>query len=334
VADIYLRSVDGDDGDDGSTKALAKATLQAAITAAGSGGRVLAASDHSESIASATSLISPGTPASPQEILSINWTTDAIEAGASFVTTGSSHLYLYGTFLCQGWTFRAGTTSSRRLWLGGAGTGGSEGDQIFKDCTLGAYDGVVTGNPDAVRPFRVRWHDCTLSASNAGTGIYLTQLFEWFGGGVSGAQSLLFEPYMYDANALARIVGVDLSSVSTYLLEDSTRRCDVTFHRCRLQSGVSLINGTPSQGLVLRLTECDYGTNFIRQAKQDYNGTVTEDTVRVRDNSDSSYSHKLVSSAYTKFYSPLRSFPVARYPSRLPATTPLKGRPLRCASRF
>ena len=35
MADIYLSSVDGSDSDDGSTWALAKATLAAALTAAG-----------------------------------------------------------------------------------------------------------------------------------------------------------------------------------------------------------------------------------------------------------------------------------------------------------
>jgi len=106
---------------------------------------------------------------------------------------------------------------------------------------------------------------------------------------------------------------IDLSNVGTLVYAPPLKFGDIKFDHCRLKNGVAVTAGTfANAACQIRLVECDSGTNFIHQHKEDYNGTVTEDTVRIRDNSNSTYSHKLVSSAYTQFYSPLRSFPVAR----------------------
>ncbi len=132
-----------------------------------------------------------------------------------------------------------------------------------------------------------------------------------------GADTLF--AYSYDVNAndaIIRMVNTDLSNMTGTLSNPNYAKVSrriLELYRCRLGSGLTL-SGTylsPGAGYV-KLIECDHGANYVRQAKHDYNGTLTEDTVRVRDNSDSTYSHKLVSSANTKFYSPLRSFPVAR----------------------
>ena len=313
MATIYLRSADGSDSNDGSTKALAKASLQAAMTAAGSGGRVLAASDHSESIAAPTVLTSPGTQASPQEILSINWSTDALEAGASFVTTDSSHLYLEGSFLCNGWTFFAGSRLGRYLWLGGSYTSSPACWQTYEDCTLGGYGGVVVGLPDAGSNCPIEWRNCVWNVTRSASILRVGQRFTWVGGSISGTPGTVMEVYPHDSNPFVRLENVDLSGAEDYFIEPNGRIFDILLNRCLTHTSLVLCVSTPEVGSQIRLVECDHGTNFIRQAYQDYNGMVTEDTVRIRDDSNSTYSHKLVSSAYTQFYSPLRSFPVARY---------------------
>ncbi len=69
MAVIYLRSTDGSDADNGSTWALAKATLAAALTAAGAGGTVYVSQVHAETQAGAMTLTSPGTEASPVRVI-------------------------------------------------------------------------------------------------------------------------------------------------------------------------------------------------------------------------------------------------------------------------
>jgi hypothetical protein len=138
----------------------------------------------------------------------------------------------------------------------------------------------------------------------------------------SGTAPNTFFSYSTDTNAndaVIRFVNTDLSFLTSGKVLSNpgysrvTRRI-VELHRCRLASGVVLSSAylSPGAGHV-RMVECDHGTNYVRQYTYGYLGTVTEDTVRIRDDSDSTYSHKLVSSANAKFYAPLRSFPVARY---------------------
>jgi hypothetical protein len=184
--------------------------------------------------------------------------------------------------------------------------------------------GYTYGSDDT----RVIFRNVEVALTNPKTGltglsgvVVLCCEFTWIGGSITGTPSPIAFPIRSNQTGYLthfKIVNVDLSIYGTgkSLLGavSYVRTMDVLFHRCRLGSGVSVFDSAPTvAGKKATLVECDHGTNFIRHAHQSFEGTVTEDTVRVRDNSDSSYSHKLVSSAYTKFYSPLRSFPVARY---------------------
>jgi len=346
VADIYLRSVDGDDGDDGSTKALAKATLQAAITAAGSGGRddgstkalakatlqaaitaagsggrVFMADDHSENVANGTEYVLSG----GLEILSIDWTTDEISAGGTIhQSDGSSTLYIQGTGYIYGVQFTSnGQNSTFRI----AEDHSKTHDLTFESCFFEVYIySVMIGYTYSTDDTRVIFRNVEVSLTNATSATYsgVTPMcceFTWIGGSITGSPSPIAFPIRSNLSGYLthfKIVNVDLSiyGTGTSLLGAVSyiRTMDILFHRCRLGSGVSVFDSAPTiAGKKATLVECDHGTNFIRHAHQSFEGVVTEDTVRVRDNSDSAYSHKLVSSAYTKFYSPLRSFPVARY---------------------
>lgn len=103
MATIYLRSTDGNDADNGSTWALAKATLAAAITAAGAGGTVYMSQAHAES--GSTITLDGGTAASPTVVLCVNdgaapptalATTGSIATTTSGAITINGFLYIYG----------------------------------------------------------------------------------------------------------------------------------------------------------------------------------------------------------------------------------------------
>jgi hypothetical protein len=63
MATIYLRSTDGDDADNGTTWALAKATLASAVTAAGTGGLIYVSKSHAETYSSTATTDFGGTSA-------------------------------------------------------------------------------------------------------------------------------------------------------------------------------------------------------------------------------------------------------------------------------
>jgi len=75
VATIYCRSSDGSDADNGSTWALAKATLAAAITAAGNGGIVYVAKGHTETNGTFT-FSGPTSVANTCRIIAVDDTSD------------------------------------------------------------------------------------------------------------------------------------------------------------------------------------------------------------------------------------------------------------------
>ena len=116
MAIIYLRSTNGTaDADDGSTWALAKTTLAAALTAAGNGGTVYVSQAHAETQATVMTLTSPGTAANLVKIICVSDATappTTLATTATVTTTGASPISFSGFGYCYGVTFNAGTGST------------------------------------------------------------------------------------------------------------------------------------------------------------------------------------------------------------------------------
>jgi len=310
MATIYLSSVDGDDGDSGADWANAKATMQAAMTAAGAGGRVYFDSNHSESFADAhTTLTSPGTPASPQELLSVNRSTGALEAGASITQTTTHNLLMSGSFYMYGVTF----TNALQVLAVCVDTAGAK--QAYHDCEFscgGSYFGIGRYAWNQV----VLFNNVTVELTAAATYMKPDSMFHWIGGGITGAtvpNYLITHSNLYRQPEVL-LENLDLSTLSTVLASyQESGRLNVTARRCRLHASLARSTGTVYPGNRIELIACDSGTDYLRHEREVYEGVVSEDTVRIRDDSDSPYSFKMVSSANTQFHAPLRSFPVARY---------------------
>src|SRR3990167_9027284 len=86
MATLYVRSTDGSDADTGATWALAKASLAGAFAAASAGDTIYVSQVHAETQASAMTLTSPGTAASPVRVLCVN---DAAEPPTALATTAT-----------------------------------------------------------------------------------------------------------------------------------------------------------------------------------------------------------------------------------------------------
>jgi hypothetical protein len=256
-----------------------------------------------------------------QELLSIDWDTDNISPGGTIAFAGSKHLNLQGLVFIQGVSF-LGNTSYNTIKIATNRTH-YPNSLVFRDCTFRMYHySIQIGTGYICRSMKTRFENCTVNFINPAqsnlSGIHIAGgVFEWDGGSVTGASPL----YMFCCTSSSavhymvapHISNVDFSIIDKNLLQPTANKpMEWSFHRCRLNAGVSIFSEAPSvAGNSLRLSECDSGTNYIRQHYEDFTGIVTEDTVRKR--ADSTYSHKLVSSANSKFYLPLKSFPIARY---------------------
>lgn len=115
MATKYLRSTDGNDADDGSTWALAKALTSALASSMAAGDIGYMSQAHSESSASAVTITFPGTLANPNYLLCGDDAAEPPTASATagkIATTGASNITMNGSVVTNGVQFQAGSAAS------------------------------------------------------------------------------------------------------------------------------------------------------------------------------------------------------------------------------
>jgi len=320
VAVIYLSSVDGSDVDDGSTWALAKATMAAALTAAGAGGTVYVDSAHAESATGTKNLASPGTAASPCIVLSVDRTGNpepptTLLVGASVATTTSSPtITITGYSYYYGITFRPGNAATSGILNV---TTNALGRNVFDACTfvsagtptwnIGATASVAAGDIDFI--------SCTFNTTtilNIGSGRV------WF---LGGSWSTAFPTTGFQSastrHSHVHVNGMDLSGLGSgkNLVNVAQGSGAFDFNNCKLGSSVSITTGTAIlPGVFVTVVNCDSADTNYRYYYTDYFGTITHESTIVRTGGASDgttpISRKLVTSANSKFYGPLVSDPI------------------------
>lgn len=323
MATIYLRSTDGSDSDDGSTWALAKATLAAALTAAGAGGTVYVSDNHAETQGSAMTLTSPGTAASPTNVICVD---DAAEPPttramtATVTTTGSFNITINGFAYCYGVTFNNGTGAGSQVLFLGSGT---PFYWCFENCNLNVPStgnasavSIAQSNPSATDDHIIELINTSMKFANVGARIYFYANLLWYGGRVDPAGSIpttLFQPGGVPG-VKADLNGVDLSALGSgknIILGTAGRPVFLNMTNCKLGASVTFVNGTISGpgALEFRAVNCDSGDTNYKYYKQTWHGVVRDETTNVRTGGASDKTTPLgwamISSADTKFYLPL-----------------------------
>lgn len=326
MADIFYDNASGSDADDGSTRALAKQTLAAALTAAGAGGRVFAKNDSAESTAGSITLQSPGTAASPTQLLSCDWTSDtpdsnALQAGASVTVTGNVTLSMNGHAYAYGMTFQKGATSAGTFQFCGDNT--SLG-WTLEECVLKTASGLAT-TINFGAGLAVNIDDQILTLINTDFELNSTGTINvrcrvvWRGGAITGTTTPTTLFTLTSPPCELFLSGVDLSSYGSGENLISVASAQTTrwhLENCKLGSSVSVTTGSVAGpgGATGQLVNCDSADTNYRYHKQDYCGTITQETTIVRTGGASDgttpISRKMVSTANSKFYSPLISDPV------------------------
>lgn len=327
MADIYLRSSDGNDADDGSTWALAKATMVAAETAAGAGGRVFASSNHLE--ASATNKIfTGGTVANPSRIYSVDDTGDpepptALLAGASLEATSLKDIIFNGHVYTNGVTFKGEQldfSSADCKWV-------IENGKLLVNASVGA---VIVG--DAVLSCFLVLLDSDMELSGGVANKIRVQSggrFLWHGGSLVGTiPTTLFDGQIRGGHASLR--NIDLSTMSNNLIDGSGSdgTYQLTLTRCKLNSGLTILSSAiASAGAYnIRLHSCDSANTTYGVHEEYYEGSSVHETVIVRDlgatDGTTQVSNKMVTNANAKeFIQPLVSIPITKWTDATVSTT-------------
>lgn len=298
MADIYLRSTTGSDGNSGLTSwANAKATLQAALTAAGAGGTVYVSQAHNETAPSGLFVVtSPGTFLSPVRVMCVNDSAAPPTAPSTGAAVGGSNgwgMELNGVAYYQGMRFIADRSA---LNFGATvAVASAVGSQIvLENCILevqsaGASSGFVVGGVAAFSPHRyAEFRDVTLKFNAVGGRLTANCPMRWQGGSVDPAGAsptvlLGFGGTSDGTGGTVDIVAVNLSHLgSGKSLVDigSSPWGRALFRDCSIGSGVSLTTGSRSHlaGPVAKMINCDSADTTTRMQLAPVGGNIYSDT--------------------------------------------------------
>lgn len=310
MADIYLRSTDGSDADDGSEWALAKATLAAALTAAGAGGRVFMSQAHAETAGGLKALVSPGTFSNPVQILCVNDAAGpptALATTGTVTTTSNYSIEFDGFAYVYGVTFSAGTGSSGAANIL-VGTANTRLGWIFDNCALKIVhtsadvirfgNTASTSNDDQLIELR----NTTIQVGYAAQTVQLRAKVRWYGGSVTGPTNLFTTYTSCPCDVL--VAGVDLSALGSgkYLVNVSTNTLGtIRFRNCKLGAISGVINAAiGGWGAVdVFLDNCDSADTNYRMAHHTYQGSIIHSTAALKTGGASDgaqgVSHKMAS---------------------------------------
>lgn len=281
MANIYVRSSDGDNLDTGASWALAKATLAGAAAIAVAGDTIYVSSVHSETQATALTLAFAGTIGNPIKIYSVSDAAEppvALLAGATIATTGASSITTSGFIHCEGLS-----------WLAGDGAGialinlanASNNYQRFRNCffhlrTTSASSYIYPVNASSSFGAYVVWENCTFSTGSSSQRIRLLNgRFSWNGGGaVTSNLTTLIEPGVSVTMHHAELSNLDLSAMTTGLNLVSVAGTGITrFNSCKMPASWtgSIVSGTKTAGARVEAFNTDSGdTNYSSWIEDGY----------------------------------------------------------------
>lgn len=315
MADIYVRSTDGSDADNGSTWALAKATLNGAAGIDVAGDNIYISQSHAESNAAVVTWNFAGTITSPVKIIGVN---DAAEPPTSMAatkpsisTTVANSITVNGSVLFDNVAFNLGSGASNPSMTMSATPGNA---QRYRNCDFtlvatgaGSFS-VTSGNSNE----KTVWENCTVKfggvnqAINSGRGE-----FYWYGGSIasgSTATTNLFNNPGTNGTMHLMVDGVDLSNGSSSMNifnSGSGVGAVCLLRNCKLPSNWtgSLVTGTLHPAARFEMHNCDSADTNYRMWVEDYTGSIKSETTLVRTNGASdgttSVSWKLVTNSST-----------------------------------
>lgn len=325
MANIYVRSTDGSDADNGSTWALAKATLTGAAAIDAAGDRIWVSDNHAESTAGNITIALAGTNANPVQVLCGD---DAAEPPTALATTGTvtgtnsgGTIAITGACYVYGLTFQAGGAGAGNPTITHAN---AQLTQRYESCNFRL---TGTGAAGVIRPIaagvvgaRCYWKNCSVKYGNVAQGIQLNGWFHWNGGGVeSGGSSptALIVAVNIGASGgsgcYALIENCDFSNASagvciTLASSAASAGVLIVVRNCKMPSSWSggPVSGTFSAGNGrVEMYNCAAGATNYMMWIEDYAGSIRDETTIVRTggvyDGERLLSWKMVSSANVAF---------------------------------
>lgn len=298
MANLFLRSTDGADADNGSTWALAKASIDNVdgITFVDAAGDIIYVSDnHAESTAGNVTAAFAGTLASPVQVLCVDDAGDpasptTLANTGSIGVTGANDLTITGVAYIRGIQFLLGTTGGALCILGNT----DQSYLQFNDCLFYAQSAtsgarITIGSLSTTVESTIIWTavDVRFSATTSYIGVSGGN-WRWTGGSVLAVGSditTLVTVTAVHVNIL--IENVDLTGCDATLSVFSVSAAGMgraVIRNCKMPASWSGSVGTTPTGFNTRLElyNCDNADTNYRLWLRDYTGDVTSDDALYR----------------------------------------------------
>lgn len=318
MANLYVRSTDGSDADNGTTWALAKATLAGAAAIDAAGDVIYVSQAHSESTGSAISFTFAGTLAAPVKVICGNDAAEpptAVSDAGVVATSGGSSITIAGIAYIYGLTFRASANNGgANISISPTGDGFLELEQCLLHLNSTNSGNTITiGNNTGAE--KVTFVDTEIKFNNTGQGIAVNSChFEIIGGAIASGSTALTSGFIRNS-ATARgfdvlVSGTDLSNLgsASYLAKPGQAASKIVFRNCRLPAswtGGLVTAAVTYAGCRVEMHNCDSTDTNYRLWIEEYAGSIVSDTGVYNDAGASDgttrLSWKMVSSANVKY---------------------------------
>jgi hypothetical protein len=334
---IYVRSTDGDNADNGSTWALAKATLAGADGIDAAGDIIYVSQSHSESTASAVSLGFAGTLATPTYLIcgddAAAPPTTPSSAG-NVATTGANSITITSKALVEegiNWLVGSAANSASFLYAQDAGIFHKKGGSIVLNNSNTAskiFFGLGTGNNES----RVTLENVGFKFGSAGQYVQManTQI-EILGGSVLSGGTSPTSVFYAIGGIEGKATGLDLSNVSTtatLFVAGIGAVGKFVFRGLKLPASwtgtIFSSGGAPANpGFRVELHDYMAGTSKLQLWAADYQGNVKSEATLVRtggaSDGTSAFSWQMVTNANPEF--PHMALETPEIPPKWNATT-------------
>lgn len=290
MANIYVRSTDGSNADNGSTWALAKASLAGADAIDAAGDNIYVSQVHSETSAATVTLTFAGTTPNPTRLVCANdgaQPPTAVAATAVVATTTTAQIVINGSLYAYGIAFKCGSGASN----GSIGTGVAGNIQIFDNC---AFWIVNTGASSVIAPVEANpckniWNNCQVKFGATGQSITFTQnngTLVWSGGDVASGSAVPVTLFKHGTSTgiVLFVENVDFTNLGAmFLTSPPNARSSVVFRNCKLPAGCAPLSSAISAGeAFVALYNVDSGSTNYKLWIERYEGTIRDETTLVR----------------------------------------------------
>lgn len=294
MANIYVRSTDGSDANNGTTWALAKATLSGAAAIDAAGDTIYLSQAHSESSATTQSITLAGTLSSPVKIIAGDDSAEPPTATSTAIvtTTGSSSVIINGCGYVKGVTFNVGSGNNVCNFVAADGDGNA---LVFENCnfyvvnTSGSSTGSGFGSGGYQAKSAVKLLNCNFKfAVVTQCIIFQHTTAEVIGGGITAGGSAL--SYVVNINAdQANLLfkGFDFSALNSTvnLLTTIASPGEARFVNCKLPAfwTGNLVGAAPTtMAFRASMYNCDSGATNYRLWIETYAGSIKQETTLIK----------------------------------------------------